>query len=52
MKTIKLKSGKVLRKNNNQARAMVEMGQAEFCPKSEWKKQEKIGPYAPKKEAK
>lgn len=39
MKCVKLKSGKVLRVNNNQAQVMVDCGEAEFCPKWELKKQ-------------
>lgn len=50
MKTVKLKSGEIRRYNNNQALTIVHSGMGDYCPKDLWKRQEQIGPYAPKKE--
>lgn len=41
MKCIILRSGKVIRTKNDRAAKLVTADQADYCPKSIWKKQRK-----------
>jgi hypothetical protein len=49
MKSIKNNDGKVSRVADEKAYDLVNKGTHTFCPKDEWKKQEKLGKYAPPK---
>ena len=52
MKTIKTANGTIMRVKDAEAARLVESPDYSYCPKDEWKKQEKLGKYKPSKKGK
>lgn len=49
MKTIKTANGSIMRVKDAEAARKVQSPDYSYCSKDEWKKQEKLGKYKPKK---
>jgi hypothetical protein len=49
VKTIKTANGSIMRVKDEDAAGLVQTPDYSYCPKDEWKKQEKLGKYKPDK---